>query len=88
MINEKLVKISDLPLDGPSEQLLADGTRSTHVLVSLSASAVQYSLMSHAVQGRARSFDESESGGFIVDVDDQPSVPETFFPDGLCCVAW
>ena len=40
-----------------------------------------------AVQGRAGSVDESESGGFIVDVDDQPSVPETFFPDYLCCVA-
>ena len=49
MVNEVLVRISNLPLGGPSEQLLVEGTRSTHVLVSLSASAVQYSLMSHAL---------------------------------------
>ena len=37
------------PLDGPSAQLLADGTRSIHVLVPFLASAAQKPLMSHAL---------------------------------------
>ena len=49
MSRSVLVRMPNLALDGPSEQLLAEGTRSTHVVVSLLASAVQYSLMTHGL---------------------------------------
>ena len=49
MSRSVLVRMPNLPLDGPSEQLLAEGTRSTQVVVSLLASAVQYSLMNQAL---------------------------------------
>jgi len=49
MSRSVLVRMPKFPLDGPSEQLLAEGTRSTQVVVSLLASAVQYSLMNHAL---------------------------------------
>ena len=48
-LSSVLANMENLHLDGPSAQLLADGTRSTHVFDSFQLSAVQYSLISHAL---------------------------------------
>ena len=41
-----------------------------------------------AVQSRDGSFDESETGGSVVYVDNSSPFPETFFPNDLRGVAW
>ncbi len=63
------VRISNLFLEGPSAQLLAEGTLSIHVLVSWAASLDQYSLMIQALSWVGLvPFYQSVPGRFVVDV--------------------
>ena len=64
----------NLPLDGPSEQLLAEGTRGSCRYLIVGFGGPVFVDEPRAVQGRAGSFDESEPGGFVVDVDDESAV--------------
>ena len=79
----------NLHRDGPSEQFLADGTRSTHVVVSFSASAVQCPLMSQALSkvGLVHSM-SPKPGSSVVHVEDESSVLEALLPNELCRVTW